>query len=221
MSFGVIFDWDGVVIDSRKQHEQSWVRLANEENLPWGDDFFVRSFGRRNQDIIPHLFHWTNDPAEIARLGDRKESLYREILREGGIQPLPGVTDLLAALQEARLPLAVGSSTPRSNLDAALELLQLPAAFDVTVGGEDVTRGKPDPEVFLRCAEFLQVPPRQCVVIEDAHYGIEAALAGGMQAVAVATTHPRESFTNPTPHRLYDDMTQVTHSELQALFPNA
>lgn len=215
---GVIFDWDGVIIDSRRQHQRSWEMLASEENLVWQDEWFAQGFGRRNPDIIPNLYGWTEDPAEIARLADRKEALYRELVVEMGLSALPGVAELLKELAKARIPFGVGSSTPRSNLDAAIPLLGLPVSFDVIVAGEDVAKGKPDPEVFLRCAEFLRVPPQASVVIEDAHVGVQAAKAGGMKCVAVATTHRRETFHDPAPDLLLDDMSQVSLDRLQSLF---
>src|SRR4051812_21806448 len=98
---GFIFDWDGVVIDSHAQHEESWQTLFNELGRPLPDGFFKRTFGMRNQQIIPMCFDFikAGDAAEIARIGDRKEELYRDILQCNGIEPLPGVVALLREMK--------------------------------------------------------------------------------------------------------------------------
>ena len=184
-----IFDWDGVIIDSHDAHEKSWEQLAAEEHLPLPPDHFKRSFGRRNNQIIPEIYGWSEAPQEIERLGARKETLYRQILRDTGLDPLPGVRELLAELRGAQIPCAIGTSTPRINLDFALDLLALREPFTAMVTAEDVSRGKPDPEVFLSAANRLNVAPHHCVVFEDAVFGIEAAKRAGMKAVALTTTH--------------------------------
>jgi beta-phosphoglucomutase len=121
----------------------------------------------------------------------RKEALYREIVRASGIEPLPGVTAWLAELKAAAIPCAIASSTHRLNIEIVLEVIGLTSSFSAIVSAEDVTHGKPDPQVFLRAAERLQFEPQHCVVFEDAHVGIEAAHAANMRVIAVATTHPQ------------------------------
>jgi HAD superfamily hydrolase (TIGR01509 family) len=150
----------------------------------------------RNQQIIPQSFDFVRvgDEAQIAQLGDRKENLYREIIGRDGIAPLPGVVPLLRELQALGIPRAVGSSTPLANLALVTRLAGLDGLFDAVVTADDVTRGKPDPQVFLQAAEQIGRDPAQCVVIEDAHVGIEAARRAGMKVLAVATTHPMESL---------------------------
>lgn len=187
---GVLFDWDGVVIDSSAQHEQSWELLAAETGRPLPEGHFKAGFGKKNQEIIPHLLRWTDDPVEIARLGDRKEELYRELVRKQGVRVLPGARELLSALRSAGIPRSVASSTPRSNLDAIFASTGLDQLFDAVVCGDDVKNGKPAPDVFLLAASRLSLAPADCLVIEDALVGIAAAKAAGMKVLAVATTHP-------------------------------
>ena len=191
MTFGAIFDWDGVIIDSSKHHEESWERLAREIARPLPPGHFKRGFGMKNEFIIPKLLAWTDDTDEIKRLSLRKEALYRDVVRQRGLQPLPGVEAWLRKLVEAKIPCAVGSSTHRENIELALELIGLRDYFAALVTSEDVTRGKPHPEVFLKAAQKLGCSPDRCVVFEDAHVGIEAARNAGMRVIAVATTHPR------------------------------
>ena len=193
-TWGAIFDWDGVIIDSSPAHEESWDRLAEEEHLPLPPGHFLRGFGQRNATIIPEILGWTRDPQEIARLGDRKEALYREILAATGLTPLPGAREWLERLKAAGIPCAIGSSTARANITLALKETGLAPYFSSITTGEDVTHGKPHPEVFLSAAAGIGLPPERCVVFEDAFAGIEAGQRGGMRVVGVATTHPREAL---------------------------
>ena len=194
MSFGAIFDWDGVIVDSSAQHEEAWERFAEENGLPLPPGHFKRGFGMKNEFIIPNLYKWTDQPEEINRLSLRKEALYRELVFQRGLSALPGVVPWLDQLQAANIQCAVGSSTPRLNIEAVLKVIKLENRFQVIVTSEDVKHGKPDPEVFLRAAEGFGVPASRCVVFEDAFVGIEAAVRGGMKVVAVATTNPLESL---------------------------
>lgn len=185
----VVFDWDGVVVDSSAHHERSWEILASRRRLPLPADHFKRGFGKRNDEIIPGL-GWASDPAGVEILAREKEETYRELVREQGLAPLPGVRALLEALRAAGLPCAIASSTERANLDLPLDLLGLRDFFNVIVSGGEVARGKPDPAVFLLAAQRLGLPPADCVVIEDALVGIEAARRAGMPVLGVATTEP-------------------------------
>src|ERR1041385_7004492 len=193
-SWAAVFDWDGVIIDSSRQHEKSWELLAAEERRNLPPDHFQRSFGMKSERIIPELLQWTNDLPEVKRLALRKEALYREVLLAGRIAPLPGVVNWLNRLRTAAVPCIIASSTHRENIECALAALQLENFFTAMVSAEDVTHGKPDPEVFLLAAQKLGMPPNRCVVFEDAHVGIEAARAAGMKVVGVATTHPADTL---------------------------
>jgi HAD superfamily hydrolase (TIGR01509 family) len=218
--WGAIFDWDGVIIDSSRHHERSWELLAEEEHLPLPPGHFKLGFGRKNQIIIPELYHWADadDTAEIERLGNRKEELYRELMAAGDLQPLPGVRPFLEQLRDAGVPRAIGSSTPRANLDAALSRLGIAELFDTIVSAEDVTHGKPDPEVFLKAAARIQRRPACCVVFEDAFPGIEAARAGGMRVVGIATTHPLEALAHTD--RAVRTMEELSVPQLARWFGN-
>jgi HAD superfamily hydrolase (TIGR01509 family) len=140
--------------------------------------------------IIEEIHGWAKEPREVARLANRKETLYREIVGQSEIAPLPGVVEWLRRLHQAGVPCAVASSTQRLNINAVLDRIGLRPAFREIVSVEDVVHGKPNPEVFLKAAARLGVAAKRAVVFEDAHVGIEAAHAGGMKVVAVATTHP-------------------------------
>ncbi|MDD5200010.1 MAG: HAD family phosphatase [Terrimicrobiaceae bacterium] len=186
--FGAIFDWDGVIVDSSAQHERSWELLASERNLPLPAGHFKRGFGKKNEAIIPDL-GWATEADAVRRLGLRKEELYRGLVLREGVTVLPGARRLLEALRGAGVPCAVGSSTRRENIETIFDATGLRPFFSAVVSAEDVVHGKPAPDVFVAAAERIGLPPGRCVVFEDALVGIEAAHAGGMQCVAVATTN--------------------------------
>ena len=194
MIFGAIFDWDGVIIDSSSHHEESWERLAKETGFTLPEGHFKRGFGMKNEIIIRNLLNWSDRPEEILKLSLRKEELYREILLDWGIDPLPGVTGWLAKLRKLGIRCAIGSSTHRLNIETSLGMLGFGDFFSAIVTAEDVSHGKPDPEVFLTAAKRIGHSPGDCVVFEDALVGIEAAHRGGMKVVAVATTNRIEAL---------------------------
>jgi beta-phosphoglucomutase family hydrolase len=191
----VIFDWDGVVVDSSAHHERSWEILAAKRRLVLPADHFKSGFGKKNNVIIPDL-GWAKEPADVEALAHEKEEIYRSLVREKGIEPLPGVRELLAALRAENIPCAIASSTERANLDLPIDLMGLREFFTVIVSGEEVVHGKPDPAVFLLAAERLGIKPADCAVIEDALVGIEAAKRAGMPVLAVATTNPIEALSS-------------------------
>lgn len=212
--WAALFDWDGVIIDSSRHHEESWERLATEEHRSLPAGHFQRGFGMKNERIIPELIDWTTDPTEIRRLSLRKEALYREIIRERGITALPGVQPWLETLHRTGIPCVIGSSTHRENITTTLGVLGLQRYFRAIVSAEDVHHGKPDPAVFLLAAGKAATPPSRCVVFEDAHVGIEAGHRAGMKVVGVATTHPATALTGADRivHRL-DELTVAALTE--------
>lgn len=217
---GVVFDLDGVLIDSHDQHERSWFALSEEIGKPLTKEQFKKSFGMRNEMCIPDVFGWTTreDKAGIHELGERKEELYRELLASDGLEPLPGVIDLVKALVDGGIPISLGSSTSRKNIEVCFAATGLDRYFgEHYSGAEDVSRGKPAPDVFLEAARKIDRSPDHCVVIEDAHVGIEAALAAEMTAVAVTTTHPADSFTGSGASLVVSALTELTPDILVSL----
>jgi HAD superfamily hydrolase (TIGR01509 family) len=215
-AIGVLFDWDGVIIDSSRQHEESWERLALEEKKALPAGHFKAGFGKKNEWIIPTLLRWTDNPAEVHRLSLRKEALYREIVVERGLSPLPGVRALLENLRHARVPTCIGSSTHRENITTILGVLGFEGLFGGVVTSEDVTQGKPHPDVFLKAAAKTARLPERCVVFEDAFAGIAAARAGGMKVVGVATTHPPDQLLDKV-DRVVLHLGELTVADLHAL----
>lgn len=182
--YAVLWDVDGTLVDTAELHFEAWQKLAAEIGKTYSREQFSATFGWRNREIFPKIFgeHYTLE--EIDALGERKELYYRAEAKKG-LDLLPGVRELVAGLKTAGFGQAVGSSAPRGNVDLILEMTGLGEFISASVAMEDVSRGKPDPEVFLTAAKRLGVPPERCVVFEDAPVGIRAAKAGGMKAVGV------------------------------------
>lgn len=196
--------------------------LAGELGRPLTEELFKISFGMRNAQVIPDVFGWAvpGDLELIQELGDRKEAIYRELLKADGLEPLPGVTSFLGALREAGIPVSVGSSTPRLNIEVCLAITGLDGYFGPNyTGAEDVSRGKPDPEVFIKAARRIDREPGRCFVVEDAHVGIQAGRRAGMKTIAVTTTHPEATFTGDSaPDRIVDSLAEVSIAQVRALF---
>jgi beta-phosphoglucomutase len=184
----VIFDMDGVLIDSFRAHFESWRALAREHGLEMTEARFRETFGRTSREIVRHF--WGNaveSNDEIDRLDRRKEALYRDLVSRD-FPVMDGAVELLDDLHGEGIALAIGSSGPPENIDLALDMLGRRALFGAVVTGMQVTRGKPDPQVFELAADRLEVRPSRCVVVEDAPAGVEAAHRAGMKAVALLST---------------------------------
>ena len=184
---GVIFDVDGVLVDSYRAHLLSWAQFARDNGFSIGEEEFAVSFGRTSHEIIDAQWQGRLTADEIARRVDDKEALYRDIVR-ADFPAMDGAVELIDALHEAGFALAIGSSAPQENVELVLNQLDRGHLFGAQVNASDVTRGKPDPQVFLIGAERLGIPPARCAVIEDAPPGIEAANAAGMTSVGLAGT---------------------------------
>ncbi len=180
----VIWDMDGVIIDSAEEHRQAWQRLAHEEGVRFSDADFWSTFGKRDDDIIT-LVWGVQSPERLQALADRKEAYFRALIRETAA-PLPGSIELLRGLHEAGFAQALASSAPVENIRLISEVLGLGHYLTALVSGETVAHGKPAPDIFLKAAGELGIVPSQCLVIEDAVAGVKAAHAAGMRCIAVA-----------------------------------
>lgn len=188
-----LWDLDGTLVDSEEFHWQSWRFAMEAEGRSVTFEQFKGSFGQRNQTILSKWLGPDATPADIERVADAKEIEYRRLAAEHGLTALPGAAEWLVRLQAAGWKQAIASSAPRLNVDAMLRALHLEGYFDAIVSSEDVTVGKPDPQVFLVAASRLRVPTDRCIVVEDAAAGIEAARRAGMRCVGVSRNRPLDA----------------------------
>jgi beta-phosphoglucomutase len=187
----VVFDLDGVLVDSYRAHFESWRRLYGELGIDYREDAFAADFGRTSRDILRRTLGADISEESIQRFDWQKESHYRDILREN-FPAMDGAVKLIDALAADGFLLAIGSSGPRENIALSLEKLGRPEKFTAVVTGADVTRGKPDPQVFQIAASRLHVPAARCAVVEDAVHGVEAANRAGMASIGLTGTVGRD-----------------------------
>jgi beta-phosphoglucomutase len=181
----VLWDLDGTLADSKEYHWRAWKEAMGAEGLAVTESQFLDSFGQRNDAILSEWLGPSAAAAQVQRVGEKKEAFYRDLVRTEGIAPLPGATEWVRSLHEEGWRQAIASSAPRLNVEVMCQALGFSGLIDTLVAAEDVAKGKPDPEVFLKAATDLAVPPERCVVVEDAEAGIEAARRGRMPSVGV------------------------------------
>jgi beta-phosphoglucomutase len=193
MARGVLWDLDGTLVDSAGFHWISWRDTMAAEGLPVTYDQFLESFGQKNAGILARWLGPGASPERIRAIGDAKEAEYRRLAREHGLTALPGATHWLERLHAEGWRQAIASSAPRENVGVMLEVLGVSRYFDAIVGAEDVTHGKPDPQVFLAAAASLSLPAPRCIVVEDAAVGIEAARRAGIRTIGVSRGEPLDA----------------------------
>lgn len=189
----VLWDMDGVIADTGAAHFAAWRQIMAELGRPFDEADFRRIFGLVNPDAIRLLLGETVSSHEIARIIERKETLFREAVQVH-VSLLPGVETWLERLRQQGYRQAIASSAPRANIDVLLHVLNIGPYFQAIVSAEDVTKGKPNPAIFLKAAVALGVSITRCVVVEDAVAGVQAARRAGMVCLAVATTQPAEKL---------------------------
>jgi len=190
---GVIFDMDGVLVDSYRAHYESWRRLAHAHGLEITEQQFADTFGMTTREIIRRLWPRAAGDGEIPRWDAEKEQYYRDILRLD-FPEMDGAAELIQALHEAGFAMAIGSSGPAENVQVVMEQLSGAEHIAATVHAHEVSRGKPEPEVFLLAAGKIGVRPTRCAVLEDAVAGLQAARNARMGAVGLTGTAPREKL---------------------------
>ena len=185
---GFIFDMDGVIIDSNPFHKISLKQFCAQHGYTLTEQQLIEKiYGRTNNEWIAAVFG-NIGKERITQLGEEKEALFRDLYQHD-IKPLDGLPDFLAQLDEHRYRRAIATSAPRSNVDFVLDKTGITSFFDIILDQADVTRGKPDPEIYQKAARAVDLDPGHCIVFEDSLSGIQAAKAAGCKVVGVTTTH--------------------------------
>lgn len=194
-----MFDLDGTLVDNMSMHAESFIAFAAKYDLPdLTLDLRRRIDGKRNSEIFPLLFEREMTMEEVLVYEEEKEGAYRELSR-GRLAPMRGVIELLDRLAEHGVAVAVATSAPAKNVEHTLREIGLHARLQVVARGDEVVSGKPFPDVFLKAAEKLAIPPEACLAFEDAPIGVEAAIRAGMRCIAVSSTFTPEQFAAHTP----------------------
>lgn len=214
---GLLFDMDGVLVNNLEIHRQAFAEFFRRYGVERSFDELNRHFGRGNDDIMGELM-----PREIVErvgireLGNQKEAIYREIYAPI-IEPQAGLVEFLSKSHGRGLLAAVGSSGFRANVDFVLDKCNIRKYFQAAVAGDEVTRCKPDPEIYLTAAAKLGLEPSECIVFEDAEAGIEAGKRAGMCVVALATTFDREFLEKSDADYIIDDFRGLEIETLEQL----
>ncbi len=192
--YGVLWDMDGVLVDTGELHFQTWSQALPEYGLQISRELFESTFGMNNAGVLEALLGRTPEPELVAEIGEHKEQLFREAVR-GSVQPVPGVRPWIEQLAAEGVRQAIASSAPPANIDVLVDELGLRPYFDAIVSGASLP-AKPAPTVFFEAAQRIDVPPERCVVVEDAVAGVEGARRAGMKCIAVTTTNPAKALQN-------------------------
>ncbi len=210
----VLWDMDGVLVDTFDAHYHAWQQTFDELSQPFDIAMFRKTFGMNNRLILTTVFERDLSEHFIQRVSDRKEALFRQVIK-GSARLLPGVADWLKQFSAMGVRQAVASSAPQANIDALVEELGVRPFFQAEAAGATL-KGKPDPAVFLLAAQQLGVEPAHCLVIEDAVAGVEAARRAAMRCVAVCTTNPPAALKGA--NVILEDLSLLTSKHLRKLF---
>jgi beta-phosphoglucomutase-like phosphatase (HAD superfamily) len=213
---GVIFDLDGVIVDSHPVHKQAWKAFFYSLGKEISDkdlDFVLE--GNKREDILRH-FLGEITPEQARDYGARKEVIFK--LSAQDLKTIGGFDDFLCQIDRVHLPTALASSATRSRVLYMLDLLKLQGRFHVIVTGDDVTKGKPDPMIFRLAADALGLPPSQILVCEDSVNGIDAARQLGMKCLAIAANGRGPLLKTAGADKVSADFTNVRLDDLLELF---
>lgn len=190
---GYIFDLDGVLIDSSKIHYLGWKNVINRLGKDVDYETFRASyFGKRGIDTLEMVFGKGRfSDEEAKKISDEVDSNFVKTVAEAGV-PIRGAFEFVKELKVSGEKIALATSAPRLNVDTFLDAFELRGVFDAEISGDDVTEGKPDPEVFVKAASLLGENPEDCIVFEDSLAGVTAAKAAGCVCAALLTTSTRD-----------------------------
>jgi HAD superfamily hydrolase (TIGR01509 family) len=213
---GMIFDLDGVIVDSHPIHKQAWKTFFCSLGKQISDDdlAFVLE-GNKRDDILRHFLGELTDQ-QLKDYGARKESLFKH--SANGLGPVDGLMSFLDQIDKEHMPIALASSASRSRVHYMLELLKLRDRFRVVITGDDVIKGKPDPEIFRVTAEGLAMQPRRVLVCEDSVNGIDAAKKLGMKCLAIAANGRGPLLQAAGADKVVPDFTEVNLEVLRDMF---
>jgi beta-phosphoglucomutase len=212
MSFrAVLFDMDGVIVDNLPYHVEAWLLFCERNSIPLTKEIFYKELnGMNSKDTFEWFYKKEMTRAEVEVLEEEKELLYREFYAEHR-KPAEGLLTFLNELRSRGIKTALATSAGPGNIDFIVDGLGIRDQFDVIIGGAEVTKGKPDPEIYLKAAALVGVAPEDCWVIEDSLQGIASGLAAGARVVGITTSHTAQELAHTqviAPHfiGLYDQI---------------
>lgn len=213
-SFALIFDMDGVIVDSNPYHKIALRQFCKKHGFELSDHHLIeRIYGRTNKEWLTNLFGALPEK-QIQAFAEEKEELYRQLFKND-IRPVKGLVAFLDLLDHHQVARAIGTSAPQSNVVFTLSKTDTQKYFDIVLNDTFVTHSKPHPEIYLKCAQALGLPNAQCIVIEDSLSGVEAGKAAGSKVIGITTTHTREELAHTD--LVIDDFSSLTIADLEKL----
>lgn len=207
MVYTVLFDWDGTLADTRQVIVTTFQQVVQEIGASTSSEFIERRIGTGAERTFKEILKANNksfDEALIKKLLKRK--IEAEIKLGGTVKLFPGALELLKALQ-GRTRIALASMNNSAVIEHLLDIMKIRDCFEVILTVEEVSKFKPDPEIFLKCAAKLRVKPKDCVVVEDSIFGVQAARAAGMKCIAVLTgVYSRAELKTAQPSLIVDSL---------------
>ncbi|MCC6427662.1 MAG: HAD family phosphatase [Phycisphaerales bacterium] len=217
---GLVFDFDGVIVNSEPMHEAALRLAALDLGLDFShDDYASRYIGFDDRDFLTTLasdHHRTLTPAQIEGFNARKRDAFMTVVKDGLVAPFPGVVDLITTAAR-QLPIAICSGARRHEIDPILEAMGVTRQFKVIVTADDVPRSKPDPACYLTTARRLSIDPAHLLAIEDTTFGIRSALDAGYKVVAVTHSFTAEELRPAAPTRIFPTIADITLDALRNL----
>ncbi len=213
--FAVIFDMDGVIVDSNPVHKIALKKflVMHGHNLT-EQELKEKIYGRANKDWLPELFDNDLSPDEFKKMAEEKEALFRKLYAPA-IKPVKGLLRFLYQLRELNIPIALATSAPPANVTFTLEKTNTADFFETIIDESQINHGKPDPEIYLKTARQLGIEPDRCIVIEDSMAGVQSAAVAGCKVIGMTTTHSKEDFVNTV--LVIDDFDELDITSLEDL----
>lgn len=210
----VIFDMDGVIADSEVAWWETFNRLVESRGIRIPQEEWTRRFpGKGTVYIMTTLFHEHGfaPPEGTGPWLDKWKASYLEAIKQGKVRPIPGFPEFNRTLDSLGVKKAIATGSSRGSVEMFLKIQHISGRFRIA-GQEEMKRPKPDPQIFLKAASLLGEPPGNCIAIEDAPPGIQAARAAGMASIALATTFPRKLLEQESPWLVAGSYEEIAHA---------
>jgi len=214
---GILFDMDGVIINNHTFHFKAWAQIFKENNkVLTTEDYRENMNGRTLSELVSYIFGEQLSLEKTKEIGLYKEELYRKFYQPY-LAPTEGLLPFLSQLNAEGIPMVIGTSAPKENVNFTLDGLGIRHYFPHVLDDRSVTKGKPHPEIYQKCAAAVGLPNEQCIVFEDAISGLKAGKAANSKTIALATSHFRAELAADL---IIDDFTQINIEQLYSLFEN-
>lgn len=208
----VIFDLDGTLLDNNEVHFKAWKKYLKDSGIDISDEDFKKNIsGRTNKDAVSHIYKKDMSEEEASKYYLKKEEIYRKMY-EKNIAPIAGLPEFLEDLSKHKITMAIATSGIQVNIDFMFEHVPIKKYFKKIINSEYITKGKPDPQIFLKTAESLHITPENCIVFEDSMAGVKAGKAAGMKVIALTTSHKAEELKEAD--MVIKDYTEISFKRL-------